>query len=81
VERSAGIIRSIASLLALGAFAAQAADFTGEWSATIVTPALDYTGALVSDTQIRFKRRLAGNPYRVVEFVATREATKAATQR
>jgi hypothetical protein len=121
-------------LLALCAFAAEAADLTGDWSATIVTPAgqqhytyvfrqngadligtarspdgvvaisnghvnnktitfiengtvegrrvvLEYTGELVSGTEIRFKRQLAGNPYRVVEFVATRETTKATTQR
>ena len=33
---------------------------------------LEYTGELVSDTEIRFKRQAAGTPYPVVQFVATR---------
>jgi hypothetical protein len=33
---------------------------------------LEYTGELVSDTQIRFKRRVLGAPYGAIEFVAMR---------
>jgi hypothetical protein len=122
-------VRLIASLVALAAFAAQAADVTGEWTATIVTAAgqkdytyvfrqkgadligtarsedgvvaisngginyktitfienvtidgrrvvLEYTGELISETEIRFKRQVAGNPYRTVQFVATRAGTR-----
>jgi hypothetical protein len=36
---------------------------------------LEYTGELVSDTQIRFKRRVLGAQYGVVEFVAMRVGT------
>jgi hypothetical protein len=36
---------------------------------------LEYTGELVSDREIRFKRQIAGARYPVVEFVATRTAT------
>ena len=121
-------IRSIAAFVALAAFAAQAADITGEWTATIVTAVgqtnytyvfrqsganligtvrsrdglvaisdgsvnnktitfsenvtvegrravLEYTGELVSDTEIRFKRQAAGTSYPVVQFVATRVST------
>ena len=117
-------IRLIVSFVALVAFSAEAADITGNWSATIVTAAgqrdytfvfrqdggkligtvkspdgvaaiangyinyktitftenvtvqgrravLEYTGELVSDTEIRFKRE-AGTGSPVVEFVATR---------
>ena len=123
------MIRWIASLLALVAFAAEAADVSGEWTATIVSSAgtrdytyvfrqngadligtvrsqdglaaisdgsvnyktitfvenatvegrrvvLEYTGELVSDTEIRFKRQAAGAQYPVVEFVATRSGTR-----
>jgi hypothetical protein len=123
-------IRLIASFAALVAFAAEAADVTGEWTATIVTAAgqkrhtymfrqsgpdligtsrsddglvaisngninyktitfienvtvegrrvvLEYTGELVSDTEIRFERQIAGDPYRTVRFVATRAGTRA----
>ncbi len=35
----------------------------------------EYTGELVSDTEIRFKRRIAGPPSPVVQFVATRTST------
>ena len=117
-------IRLIVSFVALVAFSAEAADITGNWSATIVTAAgqrdytfvfrqdggkligtikspdgvaaisngyinaktitftenvtvqgrravFDYTGELVSDSEIRFKRE-AGTGSPVVEFVATR---------
>lgn len=117
----------IASLAALAALPAQAADLTGGWTATIATASraseytyafrqngsrifgtiqspngvvaisngyvnhrtitfdenvtvqgrravFEYTGELVSDTQIRFSRRAVGTPYVVVEFVATRTA-------
>lgn len=117
-------IRLIVSFVALVAFSAEAADITGNWSATIVTAAgqrdytfvfrqdggkligtvkspdgvasiangyinyktvtftenvtvqgrravLEYTGELVSDTEIRFKRE-GGTGSPVVEFVATR---------
>jgi hypothetical protein len=116
------------SLAALVTFAAEAADITGEWSATIATAAgpteytyefrqdgsrllgtvrsqhgvvaiangyinyrtvtfdenvtaqgrravFEYTGELVSDTQIRFKRGVLGAQYGVVEFVARRVDT------
>ena len=116
-------IRLIVAFAALVAFAAEAADITGTWSAKIVTPAgqrdytfvfrqnegkligtikspdgvatisngyinaktitftenvtaqgrraiFDYTGQLVSDNEIRFKREGTASP--VVEFVATR---------
>jgi hypothetical protein len=118
----------IASFAALVTFSAQAADITGDWTATIATAAgrtdhtyafrqsgsrlvgtvrsqhgvvaisngyvnhrtvtfdenvtvqgrravLEYTGEVVSDTQIHFKRRVLGTPYGVVEFVAIRTAT------
>ena len=121
-------IRLIAPFAALVAFAAEAADVTGEWTATLVTAAgkkdytyvfrqdgadligtarsqdgvvaigngrinnktlwfvenvtvegrrvvLEYTGELVSDTEIRFKRQAAGTSYPVVQFVATRTRT------
>jgi hypothetical protein len=121
-------IRLVASLAALVAFAAEAADVTGQWTATIVTAAgqkhytyvfrqagadligtvssqdgvvaisngsvnyktitfienvtvegrrvvLEYTGELVSDTEIRFKRQAAGVSSPVVQFVATRTGT------
>ena len=120
-------IRLILSFVALVAFPAEAADVTGEWTATFVTAAgqrdytyvfrqdgakligtarsqdgvvaiangsinnktvwfienvtvegrrvvLEYTGELVSDTEIRFKRQAAGTPY-PVQFVATRTGT------
>jgi hypothetical protein len=35
---------------------------------------LEYTGELVSDTEIRFKRRAGGGPF--VQFVATRTGTR-----
>jgi hypothetical protein len=123
------MIRWIASLLALVAFAAEAADVTGEWTATIASAVgqrhytyvfrqngpnligtvrsqdglaaisdgsvnhttitfienatvegrrvvLEYTGELVSDTEIRFKRLVAGTQYPVVQFVATRSAKR-----
>ena len=123
------MIRWTASLLALVAFAAEAADVTGEWTATIVSAAgqrdytyvfrqngadligtvrsqdglaaisdgsvnhktitfvenanvegrrmvLEYTGELISDTEIRFKRQAAGTQYPVVQFVATRRGTR-----
>ena len=119
------MIRWMASLPALVAFAAQAADVTGEWTATIVSAAgpkhytyvfrqngadligtvrsqdgltsiadgsinyktitfianvtvegrrvvHEYTGELVSDTEIRFERRVAGAASPVVRLVATR---------
>jgi hypothetical protein len=122
------LIRLIASFVALVAFAAEAADVSGEWTATIVTAVgqtnytyvfrqngadligtvrsrdglvaisggsvnnktitfienvtvegrrmvLEYTGDLVSDTEIRFKRQAAGTSYPVVQFVATRMGT------
>jgi hypothetical protein len=37
---------------------------------------LEYTGELVSDTEIRFKRQPAGAQYPVVQFVATRIGTR-----
>jgi hypothetical protein len=117
--------RPTVSFVALVAFSAEAADVTGDWSATIVTSAgqrdytfvfrqnegrligtirspdgvaaisngyinnktitftenatvqgrravLDYTGELVSDPEIRFKREVAGTTSPAVEFVATR---------
>jgi hypothetical protein len=117
--------RLIGSLAALVAFSAHAADITGDWAATVETPAgrtdytysfrqdgsqlfgtirsqngvvaisngfvnyrtitfdenitvagrravLEHTGELVSDTQIRFKRRVLGASYGVVDFVALR---------
>ena len=123
------MIRWIASLLALMAFAAEAADVTGEWTATVVTAAgqrhytyvfrqngadligtvrsqdglaaisdgsvnhktimfvenvtvegrrvvREYTGELLSDDEIRFKRQPAGMPYPVVQFVATRSGAR-----
>ena len=33
---------------------------------------LEYTGELISDTEIKFKRQIKGTPYSVIEFVATR---------
>jgi hypothetical protein len=37
---------------------------------------LEYTGELVSDTQIRFRRRVLGAQFGVVEFVAMRAGTR-----
>ena len=37
---------------------------------------LEYTGELVSETEIRFKRQPAGSEYPVVQFVATRAGTR-----
>ena len=37
---------------------------------------LEYTGEIVSDTEIRFKRQPAGTQYPVVQFVATRTGTR-----
>jgi hypothetical protein len=120
--------RSILSVAALVAFAAGAADVTGEWAATFVTAAgqqnytyvfrqsggeligtirsqdgvvaiadgainnktvwftenvtvegrrvvVEYTGELVSDTEIRFKRQAVGPASPTVQFVATRTGT------
>jgi hypothetical protein len=36
----------------------------------------EYTGELVSDTEIRFKRQAAGAPSSAVQFVATRIGTR-----
>jgi hypothetical protein len=36
---------------------------------------LEYTGELVSDTEIKFKRQTKGASYPVTEFVATRSGT------
>jgi hypothetical protein len=111
--------------VALAALPAEAADITGEWTATFVTAAgqrdytyvfrqdggdligtarsqdgvvaiangsvnyktvwfmenvtvegrrvvLEYTGELVSDSEIRFKRQVAGAQSPVLQFVATR---------
>lgn len=122
-------IRLVLSSLALVAFSAEAADITGDWTATIVTAAgtrdytyafrqsgatligtvksqdgvvaisngfvnnktitfdenvtvgsrravLEYTGELVSDTEIKFKRQIKGDPYSVVQLVATRIGTR-----
>jgi len=119
----------ILSLVALVAFSAQAADVTGEWTATFVTAVgqrdytyafrqsgaefigtarsqdgvvaitdgsvnnktvwfvenvtvegrrvvFEYTGELISDTEIRFKRQTVGTPTPVVQFVATRSGTR-----
>jgi hypothetical protein len=121
-------IRLIAPLAALVAFSADAADITGDWTATIVTAAgqrdytyvfrqtgakligtvtsqdgvvaitngsvnnktitfdenvtlegrravLEYTGELVSETEIEFKRQVKGAPYLVIQFVARRGGT------
>ena len=121
-------IRLALSSLALVAFSAEAADITGDWTATIVTAAgardytyvfrqsgatligtvrsqdgvvaisngfvnnktitfdenvtvdsrravLEYTGELVSNTEIEFKRQIKGDPYSVVRLVATRIGT------
>ena len=38
---------------------------------------LEYTGELVSDTEIKFKRQTKGTAYPVVQFVATRAGTPA----
>jgi hypothetical protein len=118
-------IRVVASLAALAAFSAEAADISGEWTATIVTAAgqrdytyvfrqngakligtaksqdgvvaiangrvnnttitfdenvtiegrravLEYTGELVSDNEIKFKRQTKGTSYPVIQFVAAR---------
>jgi hypothetical protein len=120
--------RLILSFVALVASPAEAADITGEWTATFVTAAgqrdytyvfrqdgadligtarsqdgvvaiangsvnyktvwfmenvtvagrrvvLEYTGELVSDTEIRFKRQAAGTLSPVLQFVATRTGT------
>jgi len=121
-------IRLILSFGALVAFPAEAADVTGEWTATFVTAdgqrdytyvfrqngaafigtarsqdgvvaiangsvnnktvwfienvtvegrrvVFEYTGELVSDTEIRFKRQAVGTPYAAVQFVAIRTGT------
>ena len=123
-------VRLIPALAALAAFSAEAADISGEWTATIVTAAgqraytyvfrqngakligtaksqdgvvaiangsvnnttitfdenvtiegrravLEYTGELVSDTEIKFKRQTKGAAYPVSQFVATRVGTPA----
>lgn len=120
-------IRLIVSIVALAALSAEAADITGDWTATFVTAGgqrdytyvfrqdggkligtarsqdglvaisngyvnhktitftenvtlagrravLEYTGELVSDTEIRFKRQTAGKSP-VLQFVATRIST------
>jgi len=120
--------RLIVSLAALVALRAEAADITGQWTATLVTAAgqrtytyvfrqngagligtirsqdgivaienggvnnktvwfsenvtvdgrhlvLEYTGELVSDTEIRFKRQAVGATSPTVQFVATRTGT------
>jgi hypothetical protein len=36
----------------------------------------EYTGELVSDTEIRFKRQAVGAPSPIVQFVATRTGTR-----
>ncbi|RPI61134.1 MAG: hypothetical protein EHM50_06195 [Lysobacterales bacterium] len=36
---------------------------------------LEYTGELVSDTEIKFKRQVKGAPSSVIQFVATRGGT------
>lgn len=36
----------------------------------------EYTGELVSDTEIRFKRQAMGTPSSAVQFVATRTGTR-----
>jgi hypothetical protein len=36
----------------------------------------EYTGELVSDTEIRFKRQAVGTPSSAVQFVATRTGTR-----
>lgn len=36
---------------------------------------LEYTGELVSDTEIEFKRRIKGDPYSEIRLVATRIGT------
>lgn len=121
-------IRLAAAYACLVAFAAEGADVTGNWTATIVTAAgqreysyafrqsgatligtvksqdgvtaisngfvnnktitfdenvtaegrravLEYTGELVSETEIKFKRQVKGDPYSVVQLVATRIGT------
>jgi hypothetical protein len=121
-------LRSMVVLAALTGFAAQAADVTGNWAATVVTVSgqraytyafrqnagrligtvrspdgvgvisngyvnhntvtfteivtaeghravHEYTGELVSDTEIKFKRQVAGDAAPPVEFVATRIGT------
>jgi hypothetical protein len=123
------VSRLIGAFAALLAFAAEAADVTGDWTATIVTAAgptdytylfrqrgatligtvtshdgvvaitngyvnhktitfdenvttdgrravLEYTGELISDTEIRFKRQIKGARHPVVQFVATRQDTR-----
>ena len=118
-------MRLVLSFVALVAFSAEAADVTGEWTATFRTAAgqrdytyvfrqngadfigtarsqdgvvtiadgsvnnktvlfsenvtvegrrvvFEYTGELVSDTEIRFRRQAAGTSYPDVQFVATR---------
>jgi len=120
--------RLILSFVALSTFPAEAADVTGEWTATFVTVVgqrdytyvfrqdgaeligtarsqdgvvaiayggvnnktvwfienvtaegrrgvFEYTGELVSETEIRFKRQAEGTPSRTVQFVATRTGT------
>lgn len=122
-------LRLIVSFAALAAFSAEAADITGDWTATIATAAgqkehtytfrqngaklfgtarsqdgvvsisngfvnnktvtfdenvtvegrravIEYTGELVSDTEIRFKRQTIGPSYPVIQFVATRIGNK-----
>ena len=122
-------VRWVVSLMAFAALPARAADVSGEWTATIVTPigqrdyayvfrqdgaeligtarsqdgvvaiangainnktvwftenvtvegqrvVFEYTGELISDTQIRFNRQTVGAPSPVVQFVATRTGTR-----
>jgi hypothetical protein len=122
-------VRLLVSLAALAALPAQAADVSGEWTATIVNAVgqrdytyvfrqdgakligtarsrdglvaiadgainnktvwftenvtvegqrvvFEYTGELISDTEIRFKRQTVGASSPVVQFVATRSGTR-----
>jgi hypothetical protein len=119
------VVRLLVPALALLTFPAEAADVTGDWTATIVTATgqqsytyafrqngatligtvrsqdrvaaisngfinntmitfdenvttegrrtvLEYTGELVSDTEIEFKRQVKGEPYSAIQFVARR---------
>jgi hypothetical protein len=122
-------VRLLVSLAALAALPAQAADVSGEWTATIVNAVgqqdytyvfrqdgakligtarsrdglvaiedgainnktvwftenvtvegqrvvFEYTGELISDTEIRFKRQTVGASSPVVQFVATRSGSR-----
>jgi hypothetical protein len=122
-------VRLLVSLAALAALPAQAADVSGEWTATIVHAVgqqdytyvfrqdgakligtarsrdglvaiedgainnktvwftenvtvegqrvvFEYTGELISDTEIRFKRQTVGASSPVVQFVATRSGSR-----